>query len=204
MTDSMYFYDPKGPHGLAHDPFKAIIAPRVIAWISSRSAAGQLNLAPYSFCGAFSNQPKLIGFSSDGCKDTLRNIEETGEFTWNMVSRDMLDAMNTSSAAVAHGVDEFTLSGLQHAPGRSIETPYVADTPVALECRLVQIIHLHDLDGQPTANRLVLGQVVGVLIQPRCLRDGRFDLQAAQPVMRAGYRGDYAALGEMFELLRPA
>ncbi len=203
MTDAVHFYDPQGPHGLAHDPFKAIVAPRVIGWISSRSAQGQVNLAPYSFFGAFSAHPKIIGFSSEGYKDTIRNIEETGEFTWNLASRPLAEAMNHTSAPVAPEVDEFALAGLTPAPGRNVRVPHVQESPAVLECRLLQVIRLHGLDGQPTGNWIALGQVVGVLIRREYLREGLFDLRAAQPVLRAGYRGDYTSIGEMFEMLRP-
>jgi flavin reductase (DIM6/NTAB) family NADH-FMN oxidoreductase RutF len=204
MNDDVHFYDPAGSHGLPHDPFKAILAPRVIGWISSRAADGRVNLAPYSFFGAFSANPKIIGFSSEGYKDTIRNIEETGEFAWNLTSRALAEAMNRSAAPVAPGVNEFVLAGLTEAPGRQIAVPHVAESPAALECKLLQVMRLKGLDGQLTGNWIAFGQVVGVHIRRDCLREGRFDLRAAQPVMRAGYRGDYAEIGGMFEMIRPA
>lgn len=205
MTDSTaHFYDPQGEHGLRHDPFKAILAPRVIGWIASRSAQGQVNLAPYSFFGAFSANPKIIGFSSEGYKDTISNIEETGEFTWNLTSRPLAEAMNRTAAPVPAGVNEFALAGLTEAPGRHVAVPHVGESPAALECKLLQVIRLRGLDGELTSNWITFGQVVGVHIRREFLRDGLFDLQAAQPVMRAGYRGDYAGIGEMFEMIRPA
>lgn len=203
MSNDVHFYDPAAGHGLAHDPFKAIVAPRVIGWIASRSAAGQVNLAPYSFFGAFSSEPKIIGFSSEGYKDSIRNIEQTHEFTWNLASRPLAEAMNRSAAPVAADVNEFELAGVTQAPGRNVQVPHVGESPVALECRLLQVLQLRGLDGQPTGNWIALGQVVGVHIRREFLRDGRFDLLAAQPVLRAGYRGDYALIGEMFEMLRP-
>lgn len=203
MSDDVHFYDAQSPHGLAHDPFKAIVAPRVIGWIGTRSAQGWANLAPYSFFGAFCAKPMIIGFSSEGYKDTIRNIEETGEFTWNLASRPLAAAMNRTSAPVVHGVDEFALAGLTAAPGRRVRAPHVAEAPAALECRLLQVIRLQGLDGQATGNWVALGQVVGVVIRREFLSDGLFDLQAAQPVMRAGYRGDFVSVGSMFEMLRP-
>lgn len=203
MSNDVHFYDPAAGHGLAHDPFKAIVAPRVIGWIASRSAAGQVNLAPYSFFGAFSSEPKIIGFSSEGYKDSIRNIEQTHEFTWNLASRPLAEAMNRSAAPVAADVNEFELAGVTQAPGRNVQVPHVGESPVALECRLLQVLQLRGLDGQPTGNWIALGQVVGVHIRREFLRNGRFDLLAAQPVLRAGYRGDYALIGEMFEMLRP-
>ena len=203
MTDDVHFYSPEEGHGLRHDPFKAIVAPRVIGWISSRDTDGRVNLAPYSFFGAFATFPSIIGFSSEGFKDSVRNIEATGEFVWNLSSRDLAERMNRTSAPVAHEVDEFELAGLTKAPGRNVSVPHVAESPAALECRLLQIVRLKNLDGEPMDNWLTLGQVVGVHIRKAFLKDGIFDTAAARPIMRAGYRGDYAEIGEMFEMIRP-
>ena len=202
MTDT-WFYDPSTGHGLPHDPFKAIVAPRVIGWISTRAADGTLNLAPYSFFGAFATFPPIIGFASEGRKDSITNIEVTGEFVWNFTSRALAEQMNRTSAPVAPGVDEFALAGLAPAPGRNVSVPHVAASPAALECRLLQVVRLHTLDGKPLDNWLALGQVVGVHIQRAYLKDGLFDTQAAQPVMRAGYVADYAQIGEKFQMIRP-
>jgi flavin reductase (DIM6/NTAB) family NADH-FMN oxidoreductase RutF len=202
MSDT-YFYDPARGHGLPHDPFKAIVAPRMIGWISSRSKGGVLNLAPYSFFGAFATFPPIIGFCSEGRKDSIGNIEETGEFVWNLTSKALAAQMNRTSAPVAADVDEFALAGLTAAPGRSVAVPHVAESPAALECKLLQIVRLNALDGTPMDNWLALGQVVGVHIREEFLKEGLFDTHAAQPVMRAGYRADYAQIGEMFQMVRP-
>ncbi|CAD6529726.1 hypothetical protein LMG27952_02343 [Paraburkholderia hiiakae] len=199
-----YFYDPAQGHGLPHDPFKAIVAPRVIGWISSRASNGVLNLAPYSFFGAFATFPPIIGFCSEGRKNSISNIEETGEFVWNLTSKALAPQMNRTSAPVAADVDEFALAGLTAAPGRSVAVPHVAESPAALECKLLQIVRLKTLDGTPMDNWLALGQVVGVHIREEFLKDGIFDTRAAQPVMRAGYRADYAQIGEMFQMVRPS
>ena len=206
MTDSnsVHFYHPDEGHRLRHDPFKAIVAPRVIGWISSCDANGRVNLAPYSFFGAFASFPHIIGFSSEGFKDSISNIEATGEFVWNLSSKPLAAQMNKTSAPVAHEVDEFELAGLTKAPGRNVAVPHVAESPAALECKLLQIVRLHDVDGKPMDNYLSLGQVVGVHIDEAYLKDGLFDTQAAQPIMRAGYRADYAQIGEMFQMFRPA
>ena len=111
--------------------------------------------------------------------------------------------MNRTSAAVAPGVDEMDLAGLQAAPGRLVAAPRVAAAPAALECKLLQVIRLQDLDGKTLDTYLVIGQVVGVHIDPHYLIDGRFDLVAAQPIMRAGYRADYVAAADPFEMVRP-
>ncbi len=203
MAQNTHFYDPQGNTGLPHDPFKAILAPRVIGWIASRSARGVINLAPYSFFGAFSANPKIIGFSSEGYKDTIKNIEETGEFTWNFTSRHLATAMNQTAAPVPEDVNEFELAGLTQAMGRNVSVPYIEESPAALECKLIQVLRLTGLDGQQTGNWVAFGQVVGVHIRKEFLIDGKFDLLAAQPVMRAGYRGDYVEIGGMFEMLRP-
>ncbi|SIT46645.1 Nitrilotriacetate monooxygenase component B [Paraburkholderia piptadeniae] len=197
------FYDPAAGHGLPHDPFKAIVAPRLIGWISTRSASGQLNLAPYSFFGAFASFPPIIGFCSEGRKDSLRNIEETREFVWNLATRPLAEQMNRTSAPVGPDVDEFELAGLTPVAGHNVSVPRVGEAPAALECRLLQITQLRDLGGGPTDNWLALGQVVGVHIQKAYLKNGLFDTHAAQPIMRAGYLGDYAQIGGIFQMFRP-
>ncbi len=202
MSD-IYFYEPRNGHGLPHDPFKAIVAPRPIGWIATRDRAGRANLAPYSFFNAFSSSPPIVGFGSEGYKDSIRNAEETGEFVANLATRPLAEAMNLTSAPVVQGIDEMRLAGLEAAPCRLVAAPRVAAAPAALECKLLQVIRLHDLQGRDLGSYLALGQVVGVHIDPRYLRDGRFDTAAAQPIARAGYRGDYAELGRMFEMLRP-
>jgi flavin reductase (DIM6/NTAB) family NADH-FMN oxidoreductase RutF len=203
MNSDTYFYDPLKGHGLPHDPFKAILAPRLIGWIGTMSAQGQANLAPYSFFGGFSDKPKVIAFSSDGYKDSIRNIEETGEFTWNLTSRALAEAMNRSSAPVPPNVNEFELAGLTQVPGRYVKAPRVGESPASFECKLLQILHLNDLEGKPIPNWIAIGQIVGVHIRHEFIEDGRFNLQAAQPILRAGYKGDYFELGSPFEMIRP-
>ncbi len=205
MSD-FHFYEPATGHGLPHNPFKAIVAPRPIGWVSTLSARGVPNLAPYSFFNAVGETPPMIAFSSSGPKDSLTNVEATGEFVWNMATRALAEAMNASSAPVPPETDEFTLTGLETAPSRIVAPPRVAASPASLECRLLQIVRLRDLDGQPTANQLVIGQVVGVHIHRAFLRDGLFDTGAAHPIMRAGYRDEYveATPETMFRMTRPS
>ncbi|MET0693645.1 MAG: flavin reductase family protein, partial [Propionibacteriaceae bacterium] len=171
----MYFYRPAEGHGLPHDPFNALVAPRPIGWISSRSAAGVLNLAPYSFFNAFNYTPPIIGFSSNGYKDSVRNISETREFVWNLATRDIAAAMNATSATVEHGVSEFEISGLTPEPSRVVEVPRVAESPVAMECRLSQLLQLTSAAGDPVSTWLVLGEVVGVHIREDLLEDGVYN-----------------------------
>ncbi|MBN4665465.1 flavin reductase family protein [Pandoraea nosoerga] len=203
-NDDVHFYDPAKGHGLSHDPFKAIVAPRVIGWISSRDAEGRVNLAPYSFFGAFATFPPIIGFCSEGYKDSIANIEATREFVWNLTSKSLVGQMNRTSAPAGPEIDEFELAGLTKAPGVNVAVPHVAESPASLECRLLQIVRMHDLEGKPMNNWLALGQVVGVHIRREYLgEDGLFDTAKAHPVMRAGYLGDYAEIGPMFDLRRP-
>ncbi len=138
MADDDYFYEPRRGHGLSHDPMNAIVAPRPIGWISSRDGDGVLNLAPYSFFNLFSYRPPIVGFSSNGRKDSVRNATALGEFVWNLVTRDLAARMNVTSAVVPAGVDEFALAGLTPAPSAIVSVPRVAESPVSFECRVAQ------------------------------------------------------------------
>jgi flavin reductase (DIM6/NTAB) family NADH-FMN oxidoreductase RutF len=198
----MFYTTDENRHGLAHDPFKAIVSPRPIGWIGSKGKDGSLNLAPYSFFNAVSDRPKLVMFSSSGRKHSFRNASETGEFTCNFVSRHMLEKMNMSSAAVAYDVDEFALSGLTAKTGELVDAPYVAEAFAALECKVTEIIEPKSLSGEPSENVMVFGQVVGIHIDEAILRDGRIDMGLAQPIARLGYM-DYSESSDVFELFRP-
>lgn len=198
-----HFYEPRLGHGLSHDPFKAIVAPRPIGWISTISPAGGVNLAPYSFFNAFCEKPPIIGFSSSGRKDSQRNIEATGEFVANLATMRHAEAVNQSSAAVPPNVNEMELVGLQPAPCRLVKPPRIADAPAALECRVLQILPIQDLEGLITGNTLILGQVVGVHIDKAFLKDGIFDTAAARTIARCGYQGDYTEVASLFQMLRP-
>src|SRR4051794_12418835 len=198
-----YFYGSAKGHGLPHDPFKAIVAPRPIGWISTRDRQGRINLAPYSFFNAFSDAPRIVGFSSNGRKDSLRNAEETGEFVANLATKALAEAVNLSSAPVPHGVDEMAMAGLTAAPCRLVAAPRVGESPAALECKLIRVIPITDLGGAETNNFLVLGQVVGVHLDPAYLKAGMFDMTLARTIARCGYRGDYAEGDHLFEMVRP-
>ncbi|MBA5686990.1 flavin reductase family protein [Rugamonas apoptosis] len=204
--DSPHFYQPALGHGLPHDPFNAIVGPRPIGWIASQSASGQRNLAPYSFFNAFNYTPPIIGFASIGRKDTLRNIEQTGEFVWNLATRPLAEAMNASCAPAPAEVDEFGLAGLTPAPSRLVQVPRVAQSPVAFECRKTQIIQLQGADGGAVPTWLVLGEVVGVHIARHLLVDGVYDTAAARPILRGGGPADYFEIGAdaLFRMARPA
>jgi flavin reductase (DIM6/NTAB) family NADH-FMN oxidoreductase RutF len=205
-TDEFHFYDPAIGHGLAHDPFNAIVAPRPIGWISSRNPADKLNLAPYSFFNAFNYKPPILGFSCIGRKHTLQNIEKTGEFVWNLATRGLAEAMSLSAASVPEDVDEFELARLTPVPSRTVSVPRVGESPVAMECRLSQIIQLRDADNRAVETWLVLGQVVGVHIARTLLPNGVFDTAAADPVLRAGGTGTYFSISadRRFEIARSA
>ena len=201
----MHFYQPSQGHRLPHDPFNAIVGPRPIGWISSQSSDGLLNLAPYSFFNAFNYTPPLIGFSSIGYKDTVRNIEETGEFVWNLVTRDLAEAMNLSCAAVPPEVSEFELAGLAPKASSLVKPPRVADCPVAFECKLSQLIRLRGANGVEVDSWLVLGEVIGVHIAEDLLIDGVYDTAAAHPVLRGGGPADYFEIdiAQRFRMFRP-
>ena len=148
MSTDIHTYEPRLGHGLPHDPFNAIVGPRPIGWISTQNAAGSPNLAPYSFFNAFNYTPPIVGFASIGAKDTLRNIEATGEFVWNLATRDLAEAMNQSCAAVPPEVSEFDLAGLTPLASQKVRPPRVAESPVTFECRRTQILQLQGVDGE--------------------------------------------------------
>ncbi|PZT26511.1 Asp/Glu/hydantoin racemase [Stenotrophomonas maltophilia] len=206
MPALFHSYRPADGHRLPHDPFNAIIGPRPIGWISSCAADGALNLAPYSFFNAFNYTPPIIGFSSQGRKDSLHNIEATGEFVWNLATFDLAEAMNESCRAVTPDVDEFTLAGLTPLASGQVKPPRVAESPVSMECRCTQIVRLRDAAGQDTNGWLVLGEVVAVHIETRLLVDGIYDTAAADPILRGGGPADYFRVSaeQRFRMFRPA
>lgn len=205
MPHTFHSYQPRQGHGLPHDPFNAIVGPRPIGWISTRSASGVNNLAPYSFFNAFNYVPPIIGFASIGYKDTLRNIEETGEFVWNLTTRALADAMNRSCAAVGPEVSEFDVAGLTPLASTLVTPPRVAESPVTMECKRTQILQLQGIDGAQLESWLVLGEVVAVHIDQSLLQNGVYDTAAAGHVLRAGGPGDYFTVGpeQLFKMYRP-
>lgn len=205
MSEDIHFYQPADGHGLAHDPFNALVAPRPIGWISSQDRNGVLNLAPYSFFNAFNYHPPIVAFSSIGLKDSVRNAEQTGEFCWNLVTRPLSEAMNETCAAVGPEVDEFALSGVTPAPSRVISVPHVAESPVTFECRVSQVLQLAGADGEKVDTWMVFGEVVGVHIARRLLRNGIYDTAAAEPVLRGGGPADYFKVdaSQKFQMHRP-
>ena len=197
------FYDTrKNDHGLPRNPFKAIVAPRPIGWITAMSAKGEINLAPYSFFNAISDRPPIVLFSSEGRKDSIAFVEETGEFVCNLATWDLRGAMNETSAPLARGIDEMKAAGLEPAPSRLVKPPRVKDAPCALECKLLQIVSFTDIDGKPADRHVAFGQVIGVHIDDRFLKDGFLDTAAMKPIARCGYN-DYAVVEAVFSMTRP-
>ncbi|MET0455447.1 MAG: flavin reductase family protein [Mycobacterium sp.] len=203
--DDAHFYRTADGTGLPHDPFNAIIGPRPIGWISTLSAEGTRNLAPYSFFNGFNYRPPVIGFSSVGWKDTVANIEATRNFVWNLATRELAVAMNETSASVPAADDEFTRGGLTPVASSLVKAPRVLESPVNFECELTQLIQLTDVGGNDISAWLVLGQVVAVHIDRELLVDGVYDTPAPSPILRAGGLGAYAAVSAdaMFTMIRP-
>jgi len=198
------FYDAvANTHGLAADPFKALVAPRPIGWIATTSARGELNLAPYSYFNGFSYSPPIVGFSSEGEKDSATFAMETGEFVWSMATWALRDQMNASAASLPRGESEFAHAGLETAPSRLVRPPRVAASPAAFECRVTEMVKIKDLDGSDTGRRLVLGRIVGVHIDERFVKDGRVDSAAMRPIARGGY-DEYSVVERVFSMPRPA
>lgn len=197
------FYDARtNDHGLALDPFKAIVTPRPIGWVSTLSAEGIANLAPFSFFNAFSQAPHYVAFGIGPPKDSLNNARASGEFAISLATWDLREAMNASSAHVGPEVDEFALAGLEKAPCRLIRPPRVAASPACLECKVHQIVPLPDDDGT-AENHMVIGRVIGIHIDDRFIADGRVDTAAMKPIARLGY-SEYATVTEAWRMRRPS
>ena len=190
------FYEPKDGHGMAHNPFAAIVSPRPIGWISTTGSMGD-NLAPYSFFNAVAYRPPQLMFASTGVKDSVRNIRETHVFAVNIVAEAMFRMMSETSAAMPRGVDEFARSGVAKGACRTIACPCVEGAPAVLECVLVQEIALRGTD-----NVMIIGEVTGVHLRDDCIVDGRFDVTRYRPVARLGYQ-DYTVVREVITLVRP-
>ncbi len=197
------FYDARrNDHGLPHDPFKAIVAPRPIGWVTSMNAGGEINLAPYSFFNGVNSRPAMVMFASEGRKDSVSFIAETGEFVCNLATWELREAMNATSAPLPRGVNEMQRAGLAPAPSRLVKPPRVAASPCALECRLLQIVPLRDIEGAEVDCHVVFGQVIGVHIDDRFIRDGLLDTAAMKPIARCGYH-NYAVVESQFRMVRP-
>jgi len=200
------FYDTDAnKHGMKHDPFKALVVPRPIGWISTISNEGVVNIAPYSFFNAMGEKPHYVAFSSAGLKDSLRNIRQNGEFVCSLANWDLRYEMNTTSAAVPYGVDEFPLAGLTAAASQLVRPPRVKEAPAAFECRLWQVIDLPGVkEGSQSTYSVIIGRVVGIYIDDKYVKDGRVDTGAMRPIARLGYM-DYGVINpeNVFTINRP-
>ncbi|MFQ5564926.1 MAG: flavin reductase family protein [Paracoccaceae bacterium] len=203
------FYRPADGHGLPHDPFKALVTPRPIGWISTLDAEGRANLAPFSFFNGCGDAPPMVMFAQTGrksrpepVKDSIANIRATGEFACNIVSQALREAMNMSSGTYQPEVDEFELAGLTKAPGKAISAPHVAEAPAVLECRLVKVVDDLPSWREHAFNIMAIGEVVGVHIDDTIVKDGRVDVCAYNPVARMGYK-DYTTVTGIWAMERP-
>ena len=205
------FYEPvKQDHGLPKNPFNSLVIPRPIGWITTVDPEGVVNLAPYSFFNAVGYRPPTVMFASgagsgeDGQKDSLRNVEATGEFVCNLSTWETREAMNRSSASVGPEVDELEMSGLTPVPSKLVKPPRVKEAPVHLECK-----HLRSVDFPNWSNKdryvVVFGEVIGVHIEDQYITsEGLIDVDGMKPIGRLGY-DDYAIVGgdSIFTMTRP-
>ena len=201
----MYYETDKNDHGLRYNPLKACVVPRPIGWLTTMSAAGVVNLAPFSFFNLLSYDPPFVMFSAGtheadgGRKDSVANVEATGEFVYNMATWAQKDQMNQTAMIVEHGVDEMAAAGLDPLPCRLVRPPRVKGSPVHFECRLHQVITLPG--SKPSAeHHLVIGRVLAVHIDDEALTaDGMIDLVRIRPIARLGYK-DYTSVDSIFRM----
>lgn len=207
ISDRLFHaFRPGEGHRLAHNPLNSIIAPRPIGWIATISKDGVANVAPFSFFNLFSYLPPVLGFSPDDRADSLRNARETGEFTWNLVSRDLAEQMNVTSMAVSPDVDEFELAGLETLASIDVAAPRVARSPVQMECKVTDIISVRGLDDRPGTHSLVLGEIIHVHIDEAHIVDGMYRTTSPIPILRGGGAADYFTITDSncFQMPRPA
>jgi flavin reductase (DIM6/NTAB) family NADH-FMN oxidoreductase RutF len=191
------FYEPREKsHGLPHDPFTAIVGPRPIGWITSISLKGEINLAPYSFFAGVSSDPPMVMFASEGRKDTINFVEETGEFVCNLAIWDLREEVKETSRTFPRGVNEMAATSLQAAPSMLVKPPRIKASPCALECKWLNTVRLNDIDGNPAPRFIAFGQVVGIHIDERFIKDGLLDTAAMKPILRAGYHDYFVATKE--------
>ena len=197
------FYDVrKKNHNLPHDPFKAIVAPRPIGWISTLAANGDFNLAPYSFFNAVSDNPHIVMFSSVGWKDSATNAQQTGEFVCNYVGEINEIQMNATSVHAPSNINEAEYVGIELVQSTMVKPPRVKDVWAALECKVTQLLEPQDANGIASGNIIVFGEVVGIHIRDDAIVNGLFDIEITKPVTRGGYM-DFGRSGEKFQMPRP-
>ena len=203
----MFYETARGDHGMARDPFKSLVVPRPIGWITSVDREGRVNLAPFSFFNAVAEDPAMVVFAPGGrkpdrpIKDSRANIEATAEFVCNLATWDLREAMNATAAVLPAGADEMQAAGLTAAPSRLVRPPRVAESPVQLECKLWKVIDLPSRDREEP-NCMVVGEVLGIHIADELIRNGRVDIVAARPIARLGY-SEYAVVDGKFSMRRP-
>ncbi len=196
------------PDGFLHNPFKALVVPRPIGWVSTLDRDGGTNLAPYSFFNAISATPPMVVLGSNGkhveggLKDTMTNIQDTGEFVVNIATWELREVMNMTSAPVPRAVDEFTFSGLTAVPSQLVKAPRVNESPINIECRLINLIELPQSE-EGTRNLAAFGRVVGIHIDERIVSDGMIDIRKLKPISRLGYH-DYAVVEDVFAMRAPS
>ena len=196
------FYDAvANTHGLAFDPFKALVAPRPIGWISTLSQSGVVNLAPYSFFNLVSTKPPFVLFSSSGRKHSQRNAEKSGEFVFNLATWDLRVEMNVTGSDHREEVSEAELAGLEMVPSKTVKPPRVRRSPIALECLYNKTVELVSADGSENTSSLVIGEVVRVHIDDSVIVDGMIDMTRVRPISRLGYM-DFAVVDSTFEMRR--
>ncbi len=199
----MFYETSKNDHGLPWNPLKAIVAPRPIGWITAMNAKGEINLAPYSFFNAVTDKPPIVLFSSEGPKDSMSFVEETGEFVCSLATYDLRYQMSATSAPLARGENEMIAAGLEPAPSRLVRPPRVKASPCALECRWIRTLTFDDIDGRKVDRYVVFGHVLGIYIDERFIENGRLNTAAMKPIARCGY-DEYAVVDRVFSLKRPA
>jgi flavin reductase (DIM6/NTAB) family NADH-FMN oxidoreductase RutF len=213
MTDvkeRVLFIDPAEnmkPPPFTHDPLKALVVPRPIGWISSISAAGVVNLAPFSYFNLISGDPPCIIYcpngdhADGGVKDSLLNVQETGEFVCNLATYALREQMVLTSKHVPRDVDEMALAGLTPVASVKVKPPRVGESPAALECAYRQTVELPP-GRRPERSVIVMGEIVGIHVSEEIVVDGKVDVRRMRPVARLGY-DEYAVIDEVFTMLRP-
>ena len=199
------FYEPKKGSPFKIDPFKSLVFPRPIGWISSISKNGIANLAPYSYFNAVADEPPQVIFCSNGSsthekyKDSLSNILATKEFVVNFVTSNLRNQMNISSRDLKPDEDEFILSNLKKKKSKLVKAPSVNDSPVNLECKLVKIIKLKS--NSKKISTMVVGEVIGIYINNKFIKNNKVDSVAMRYIARMGY-SEYTTVSSKFNLKR--
>ena len=200
------FYEPKSGHPFKIDPYKALVFPRPIGWISSLSKKGIPNLAPYSYFNAVADEPPQVMFCSNGdsayggYKDSLTNILSTKEFVVNFATANTRDAMNISSSNYKPNEDEFVAAKLKKRKSKLVKPPSVNDSPVNLECKLLKTLKLKT--NTKKISTMVIGEIIGIYINNKFIKNGRIDSVSMRYISRMGY-SEYSTISSKFNLKRP-